>query len=262
MKKKILKIIALVVILVGLVVVTVPLLSIYFNEVKMGKEVTSFDVSVNEIIEDKDHTQLNLDNEGYLLDDNDKRISDAPVYTRIDLDRLLKDMQDYNENVKKNQNELLIDESSYIYPCLNLEDYGIFNNSIGYITAPSIDMEIPIYLGASDANMAYGATHLTYTSLPLGQTGTNTVLSAHTGYIGRVFFDNIPLLNSGDSVYIHTFWGVYEYKVVSKEIAGSDDISKLFIKEEDKDKELLTLMTCHRESFGVYNRWVVICERV
>lgn len=259
MKKKVLIIIALCVILIGSGVIAFPFISIYFNDVKMEEEVKTFDKSVVNIIEDKDHTQLKLDDEGYLLDENDVRISEAPVYTKPDLDRLYKDMQAYNANLREHQTELLIDESSYVYPCLNLSDYGVYNNSIGYISAPAINMEIPIYLGANDYNMEYGATHLTYTSLPLGEKGSNVVLSAHTGYVGRVFFDNLPSLNAGDSVYIHSFWGTYEYKVVSKEIAESDDISKLFI---EKDRDLLTLITCHQKSVGVYNRWILVCERI
>lgn len=259
MKKKVLIIIALCVILIGSAVIAFPFISIYFNDVKMEEEVKTFDKSVVNIIEDKDHTQLNLDDEGYLLNEKDERISEAPVYTKPDLDRLYRAMQAYNANLREHQQELLIDESSYVNPCFNLADYGIYNNSIGYISAPAINMEIPIYLGANDYNMEYGATHLTYTSLPLGEIGSNVVLSAHTGYIGRVFFDNLPSLNAGDSVYIHSFWGTYEYKVVSKEIAESDDISKLFI---NKEKDLLTLITCHQKSVGVYNRWILVCERV
>lgn len=259
MKKKVLIIIALCVILVGSIIIAFPFISIYFNDVKMEKEIDAFDSSITNIVEDKDHTQLNLDEKGYLIDENEQRISEAPVYTRPDLDRLFKDMQAYNDNLRKNQSQLLIDESSYVYPCMNLSEYGIFNNSIGYIYAPDINMEIPIYLGANEANMQYGATHLTYTSLPLGEKDTNVVLSAHTGYIGRVFFDNLPILNEGDSVYIRTYWGTYEYKIASKEIIESNDISKLFIEE---DKELLTLITCHQESFQVYNRWIFVCERV
>ena len=259
MKKKILLIIALCVILIGAGVLAFPFVSIYFNDVKMEEEVKTFDKSVVNIIEDKDHTQLNLDEEGYLLDDNNERISEAPVYTKPDLDRLFKDIQAYNANLREHQTELLIDESSYVYPCFDLRDYGIYNNSIGYISAPKINMEIPIYLGANDANMEYGATHLTYTSLPIGENSSNVVLSAHTGYVGRMFFDNLPDLQTGDSVYIHNFWGTYEYKVVLKEVAESDDISKLFI---ENDRELLTLLTCHQKSVGVYNRWVLVCERV
>lgn len=259
MKKKPLLIISICIILIGSGVLAFPFISIYFNDVKMDKEVTAFDTSITNIIEDKDHTQLNLDDEGYLLDDNNQRISDTPVYTRPDLDRLLKDMKEYNEELRTNQSNLLVSEESYLYPSLDLTDYGIYNNCIGYISAPDIDMEIPIYLGANNSSMDYGAGHFTYTSFPLGEKSTHVALAAHTGYIGRVFFDNIPMLDIGDSVYIQSFWGKYEYKLISKDIIPSDGSLDIFVKN---DRELLTLVTCHRGSSGVYDCWVMVCERI
>lgn len=116
MKKKVLIIIALCVILIGSAVIAFPFISIYFNDVKMEEEVKTFDKSVVNIIEDKDHTQLNLDDEGYLLNEKDERISEAPVYTKPDLDRLYRAMQAYNANLREHQQELLIDEISYVNP--------------------------------------------------------------------------------------------------------------------------------------------------
>ena len=258
MKRRILVIVSISVFVIGAGVLAFPFISIFFNNISMEKATDAFDNSIVNIIDGEDHTQINTDNEGYLIDDSGKRTTDYPVYTKPDLDRLLKDMQKYNENLKTNQRNLLKDESCYANPCFNLSDYGIYNNCIGYVSAPSIDMEIPVYLGANDANMEYGAAHLTYTSMPLGGKGTNAVLAAHTGYIGRVFFDNIPNLNEGDSVYIQNFWSKLEYRVVAKKIIESDDIGDLFI---ENDKDLLTLITCHRKAAGVYNRWLVVCER-
>ena len=112
----------------------------------------------------------------------------------IDADRLYRDSVAYNEKLKTEQYNLLINETSYRQASLNLYDYGVPNNIYGYISASSIGMELPIYLGATDDNMAFGAAHLTYTSLPIGGESTNCVLAAHTGYIGRVFFDDIRYL--------------------------------------------------------------------
>ena len=79
-------------------------------------------------------------------------------------------------------------------------------------------MELPIFLGATDDNMAFGAAHLTYTSLPIGGESTNCVLAAHTGYIGRVFFDDIRYLQIGDVVTITNYWDKLTYKVTDKQI--------------------------------------------
>lgn len=81
----------------------------------------------------------------------------------IDADRLYRDSVAYNEKLKTEQYNLLINETSYRQASLNLYDYGVPNNIYGYISASSIGMELPIYLGATDDNMAFGAAHLTYT---------------------------------------------------------------------------------------------------
>ena len=57
-------------------------------------------------------------------------------------------------------------------------------------------MRLPIYLGANSSNMSYGAAHMSATSLPIGGKNTNAVLAGHTGYIGRIFFDNLRNLKS------------------------------------------------------------------
>lgn len=259
MKRKVLIAISLSVFLIGAGIFTFPFVSIWFNNVSMETISDTFNQSVSQVIDDgRDHNDIKTDDKGYEIDENGNRTSDYPVYTKPDLDRLLKDMRAYNANLIQNQNSLLINENSYVNPCLDLTNYGIYDNCIGYVSAPDIGMKIPIYLGANDYNMEFGATHLTYTSLPLGENTSNVVLAAHTGYIGRIFFDYVPDLSEGADVYIQTFWGDLHYKVKTKLVTESDDVSHLYI---EKDKDLLTLMTCHRKEAGVYNRWVVICER-
>jgi sortase A len=99
-----------------------------------------------------------------------------PNFTRLYMDSVI-----YNEVLKQHQAELLINEQAYQKPSLNLSSYGIENNVYGYVSAPSIGLELPIYLGGNDDNMALGAAHMTYTSLPIGGESTNCVLSGHSG---------------------------------------------------------------------------------
>ena len=127
-----------------------------------------------------------------------------------------------------------------------------------YITADSIGLNVPVYLGANNSNMAYGAAHLCYTSLPTGGKDSNVVLSGHTGYIGRWIFDSIPSLKTGDTVTIKNYWGDVKYKVVSKVTRSPNDGQDMYI---DKGKDKLTLITCVSDGKGGFNRCVVICER-
>lgn len=184
-------------------------------------------------------------------DDNDKS------NVQIDINRLYNDSIAYNNNLKKHQSELLSSDT-YTYPSLNLADYGITDGVYGYISAPSINMQLPIYLGASDYNMSIGAAHMTHTSLPVGGESTNVVLTAHTGYIGKVFFDNITKLQVDDEVMITNYWTTLSYKVKEYKVTKNNQSASCYIQ---KGKDLLTLITCISDGNGGFDRYVVVCER-
>ena len=176
----------------------------------------------------------------------------------VDFDRLYSDSIAYNEKLKNHQHELLTNEQSYQSPALNLSSYGITSGVYGYISAPSIGLELPIYLGGNDDNMALGAAHMTYTSLPIGGENTNCVLSGHSGYIGRIFFDYIPSLNIGDEITVENYWNTLTYKVIAKQIHKKDESADCYITE---GRDLLTLITCVSNGHGGFDRFYLICER-
>lgn len=263
MKKKILLIIIpAILIIAGICIILVPIVSNGYTTEIAKIETENFDKQTEDenIINDgnyKDAIENNqIDENGYAIDENNNRTSDVPIHFKADLDRLLKDSQKYNNNLIENQSSLLFD-TTYTEPAFNLSDYGIFDNIYGYISAPTIDIQQPIYLGANDDTMSYGAGHLAYTSLPIGGKNTNTVLAAHTGYFGKTFFDNLPYINIGDPVYIKNYWGTLTYKVIATEIHKPDDSYRMYIQT---DKDLLTLCTCIY-SDETFNRFYVICER-
>ena len=134
-----------------------------------------------------------IDSEGYAVDkESGKRTSSVPVVFKADLDRLKRDSIAYNEDLKKTQGSKFNGSGDFNgKSALDLRDYGIYDGVYGYVSAPSIDMLLPIYLGTSDSNMSYGAAHMTFTSLPIGGADTNAVIAGHTGYVGRIFFDNL-----------------------------------------------------------------------
>lgn len=198
-----------------------------------------------------------------IVQNNDRTIFEEeylsmPENSTIDFDLLYSDSIAYNENLKKHQHELLTNEQSYQSPALNLSSYGITSDVYGYISAPSIGMELPIYLGGNDENMALGAAHMTYTSLPIGGESTNCVLSGHSGYIGRIFFDYIPSLNIGDEITVENYWNTLTYKVIDKQIHKKDESADCYITE---GRDLLTLITCVSNGHGGFDRFYLICER-
>ena len=261
--RKIVTGVAIVMLVAGIGLFMFPIVSNFIGTQIANSETEKFDSQLENLVDDgltfdDAHEQGKVDGEGYLLDENGNRKSDNPVVFKVDLDRLYKDSVEYNENLKTNQSSLLIDDYAYAQPSLDLQSYGISDGIYGYVSAESINMKLPIYLGANDATMSYGAAHLTYTSLPLGGKNTNTVLAGHTGYIGRIFFDNLRNLQIGDEVKLRNYWDTLTYKVVETKVCKPNQSQDIFIK---KDRDLLTMITCISNNSGGFDRYYVICER-
>lgn len=261
--RKILTGVAIVMLVAGIGLFMFPIVSNFIGTHIANSETEKFDSQLENLVDDgvtyeDAHEQGKVDDEGYLLDENGNRKSNNPILFKADLDRLYKDSVEYNENLKTNQNSLLINDYAYTQPSLDLSSYGIIDGIYGYVTAESINMNLPIYLGANDTTMSYGSAHLTYTSLPLGGKSTNTVLAGHTGYIGRTFFDNLRNLQIGDKVILHNYWENLTYKVVETKVCKPDQSQDIFI---DEGKDLLTMITCISNDNGGFDRYYVICER-
>lgn len=255
MKK--LRVISFILISVGLTIIIFILLSNFIYKEICTSQINEFNRLKNSVINDADknenrHSEDNDDNNGEVQ----QAANNTTVLYKVDLDRLYADSVDYNKNLISHQREFLKD-TSYEVPALNLKDYGIPNNMYGYLSAPTIDTELPIYLGASEQNMSYGATHMTYTSLPIGGKG-NCVISAHSGYIGKLFFDNIVNLSVGDQVSVTNFWNTLIYEVKDFKILKDYQSADCYIKD---GKDMLTLITCISDGEGGFNRFYVICER-
>lgn len=246
--------------LTGLGLVLFPPISNSIGTAIAKNEIEKFDELVNNIAEGSFEEALEkgkIDSEGYPIDENGKRISETQIIFEVESGRLLEDSLAYNEELKSNQTQMLTTES-YSRQVLNLLDYGVITNIYGYVSAPTIDMQLPVYLGASDYNMSYGVAHLCYTSLPTGGESTNTVIAGHTGYIGRIYFDKLRYLQIGDSIEFTNYWGKLNYKVAETKIVEENDSADIYIKE---GKDLLTLITCISNDNGGFDRYVVICER-
>ena len=192
-----------------------------------------------------------VNDEGYLINDYGEVISDYPVVFQKDLDRLYRDSAAYNAALNERQDM----DVDFSVSALDLTNYGVFDGIYGYISAPSIGLNIPIFLGAGEYNMACGGAHLYHTSLPLGGESTNTVIAGHTGYFGMIVFDYLPLLSEGDIVSVTTYFDTLDYRVVAKKEITATETNDLYI---SKGKDLLTLITCARMG---KSRYEVICER-
>ena len=171
---------------------------------------------------------------------------------------LLNAMQSYNQQIWEEKQAGLCDPWSYEQPSFTLGDYGLEDEVFGVITIPRLQLEMPIYLGATYKHMADGAAHLSQTSLPIGGENTNCVIAGHRGWGGASYFRYITELEAGDEVIITNLWGELRYTVVETKIIDPNDVEEILIQQ---DRELLTLLTCHPYASGGKYRYVVYCER-
>ena len=174
------------------------------------------------------------------------------------LEKLYEELKFRNEELYKNKQENLVDPFSYEQPSIDLSEYGIQDNTIGYIRIPKMEIEVPILLGANSANMKKGAVHLTETSYPIGGENTNSVIAAHRGYGKAKLFRHIEKLEKEDLIYIQNFREELVYKVYEIKLVTPDSISELAIQE---GQDIITLITCHPYRVNT-QRYIVKAKRI
>mgnify|MGYP000838293126 CR=1 FL=1 len=166
-------------------------------------------------------------------------------------------MQAYNEAIFADGQSGLTDAFAYENPPLDLTDYGYDEEVLAMLWIPRLDLELPVYLGASRENMAKGAALLGQTSMPLGGENTNTVIAAHRGYYGAEMLRNVQQIQIGDKITMTTPWDTLVYRVCELKIIQPDDINAVLIQP---GRDLLTLTTCHPYTQNT-QRYLVIAER-
>ena len=168
---------------------------------------------------------------------------------------LLEQIRQYNAEIFASKQAGLVDAWSFTE---NPFGFALEDDLFGCITIPAMDVELPLYLGATEANMTRGAVVLGQTSVPIGGANTNSVIAAHRGYHGAPYFREIERLNIGDSVEVTNPWETLSYTVTDIAIVRPDGLSAVQIQE---GRDLLTLITCHPYRSGGKYRYVVSCVR-
>lgn len=169
------------------------------------------------------------------------------------------DMKVYNETIFQEGQENLFNQSAYEAPSFLMSDYGLESETFGVISIPKLELEMPLFLGASKANMAKGAAIMGETSLPIGGSNTNCVIAGHRGWNGAAFFLYLNQLEKGDTVTITNLWETLTYVVMETRIINPDEVDAIRIQP---DREMLTLLTCHPPASGGKQRMLIFCERV
>ena len=172
---------------------------------------------------------------------------------------LIKQAQEYNKNLS---NVVTIDDAftpnafkidQQYEKILNITDDGL----MGTVVIPNINCNLPIYHGTSEELLDKGAVHMANTSFPIGGEDTHAVISAHTAYPGKEFFNKLVDVKIGDNFYIKVLDKTFAYKVCRIDVVLPSDSRLLRI---ENGQDLVTLVTCTPYSVNTH-RLLVRGER-
>lgn len=191
---------------IGILILTYPMISDYFNQKTQSRVITNYES---------------------LLDN---------VYKKDYIDEFNK-AYDYNNKLAHLSNPLLTYDTLNNYnEILNVN----LNGMMGYITIDKIKVELPIYHGTSKEVLSSSVGHIEGTSLPVGGSYTNSVLSAHRGLPSSKLFTDLDKLELKDTFTITVLDKVLTYEVDKIVIVKPDEIEELKIDEND----YVILSTC------------------
>ena len=117
------------------------------------------------------------------------------------------------------------------------------------IQIPDIGVDAPIVEGDNWESLKQGCGHHLGSANP-GESG-NCVISAHNDIFGEIFRD-LPDLDLGDEVFVHTASQVYRYVVTQKRIIEPTEVSVM----HPTSSPVLTLISCY--PYGIDTHRIVV----
>ena len=116
-----------------------------------------------------------------------------------------------------------------------------FDDMMGFIQIPAIDVDLPVYHGVSDTSLLRGVGHLMQTALPIGGAGAHCVLTGHTGLPSAKLFTDLDKLKTGDVFRLYVLSERLSYRIDSIEVVEPENVTSLApIEGQDR----VTLVTC------------------
>ena len=159
--------------------------------------------------------------------------------SKQDDERMWKEAEQYNQDLLKNDHRFqpTRKEEARYRSILDVTGTGI----MGYISIPSIHIELPVYHGTDEGVLEIAIGHLEGTSLPVGGTGTHCVVSGHTGLPSARLFTDISELKKGDIFTFSVLDRTLTYEVYQISVVLPEDLDDIAI---DPVQDYCTLVTC------------------
>ncbi|EEI86689.1 sortase family protein [Anaerococcus lactolyticus ATCC 51172] len=151
-----------------------------------------------------------------------------------------KNAQTYNEMIKGTDPSVEDPFTSKDYEN-RYEMFRTTNTPFAYLSIPKLDKYLPLYLDATYEHIAKGVAQVAGTAIPVGGKGTRSAIAGHRGWWGDTMFLYVDELKNGDYIYIERANQTMRYVVSDKEIIGPYDWDKLAPRG---DLDMITLLTC------------------
>ena len=196
------------IIVAGVVLLSYPSVADYWNSFHQSQAIMDYQEKVT-----------TLDTSQY-----QKMIADAEVYNA--------EMAKTGINWHMNK-----EERSRYNSLLSIDNTG----NMGYVSIPKIKVTLPIYHGTTEEVLQTSIGHLEGTSLPIGGSGTHSVLSGHRGLPSARLFSDLDKLRVGDRWTVHILNETYTYEVDQIRVVLPQDLSNIQI---EAGKDYQTLLTC------------------
>ncbi|MFI3114779.1 MAG: class C sortase [Clostridia bacterium] len=142
-------------------------------------------------------------------------------------------------------NELLKITNRFLDATFNEELYedslDVIGGMMGYLEIDTINIRLPIYHGTSDGVLQKAVGHLEGSYLPTGDLGNSTVLTGHTGLPSADLLTGLSAVEIGDTFNLKVLDKVYVYEVFEINVVEPYEVDKL---NPIEDIDMVTLVTC------------------
>ena len=226
MKNKILPIISIIILIAAAGLFLYPTVSVWINQLLSDSAITQYNNTVDTL-------------------------------SQTEKSELLSQAREYNREVSNVFSDGFDDDSFITDERYNSILNVTGDGQIGTIAIPSIDCNLPIYHGSDKDMLTKGAVHMAFTSFPIGGESSHSVISAHTAYPGKQFFDRLTEVEIGDRFFVTVLGETLNYKVVDIKVVLPSETQYF---EVQKGRDLVTLVTCTPYSVNTH-RLLVTGER-
>ena len=210
MKKVLPRIIAILLILVGVAVLSYPVISNWLMSQNQTVAITEYGLSVAQMNEESKQAELARAREY-----NDMLSGSGIV-------------------------DPFLPESGYVLP----EEYTSILNIAGvicHIEIPKVDLNLPVYHGTEEETLKKGVGHLQNTAFPIAGESNHTALTGHRGLPSAKLFTDLDKLIEGDKFYITILNEKATYVIDQIVVVEPSDTRELM---PVAGKEYITLITC------------------